>query len=46
VTRRNLGEIWTTVLAASVRGMAEPEPEKDVDGDPQLGQEFPTPAVG
>lgn len=38
VTRKNLGEIWTTVLAAWVKGMAEPDPAKDGDGDPTQDQ--------
>jgi hypothetical protein len=38
VTRKNLGEVWTTVLAAWVKGIAEPEPAKDVDGDPTQDQ--------
>jgi hypothetical protein len=26
VTRKNLGKVWTTVLAAWVKGMTDPEP--------------------
>jgi hypothetical protein len=46
VTKHNFRAVWSSVLAAWVKGLSEPDPNEEKSADPTPGQSEPPNSVG